>query len=419
MSWFPSSLTRDSFINLAGALLPVVVAIPCFAILARVLTPEQFSLLLLAWALVGYAGILDLGLSRAVVTVIAEVRDDANLMRQVVSTALVMVSTVSVVGAALLAIFSPNIVMDIIKVTPALQPDAVQGFRVVALTIPCLLIYLIVQGYWDGMEQFLEANMQRALSGSLPLLLATGAAFLDKNFHAAMVGLFAGRAFVLLVILLRHRFFRLFSPHAVRRDILRRLLSFGGWVTVSNTISPIMGYLDRYILAFARTANIISFYAVPSELVLKMLVAPQAITRSMYPKLIVAGSPAARLQLLHASYRLVLIVCIPATLIILAGAPMLLTLWLGEVYAAQSTLALRILALGFLACAIAQVPFCHIQARGKPAITAALQVAEVLPFVATAYYLSKHFGVPGAAAAWSARCIIDMLMLIHFSRRNP
>jgi O-antigen/teichoic acid export membrane protein len=404
-------------INLVGSIIPVVIAVPCFAIMARTLSPAQFSLVLLAWAMVGYAGILDLGLSRAVVTVIAEVRSDPNMRREVISTALLVVTIVSVIGAIVLSALSDTIVLKLIKVAPNLVDEAVHGFRIVALTIPFLLFYLIVQGYWDGMEEFIEANYQRTISGSLPLFLATLGILLHKSFYTAMIGVLIGRVMVFALILFRKNFHQMLSFNDVSRPIIRRLISFGGWVTLSNSISPIMGYLDRYILAYARSGQIVSFYAAPSEVVLKMLVAPQAITRSMYPKLIAADTEANRQKILISSYKLILLICLPTTAIIMLFAPILLKLWLGPVYAAESALALRVLAVGFLACSIAQVPFCHIQARGKPKITAAIHLAEVLPFIAGAYLLAREFGVPGIAIAWSVRCVVDMLILSYFSRQ--
>lgn len=412
-----STLTRDSIINLIGSIIPVAIAVPCFAIMARTLSPAQFSLVLLAWAMVGYAGILDLGLSRAVVTAIAEVRSDADMCRQIISTALFVVIIISVIGAILLSAMSGIIVLKIIKVAPSLLDEAILGFRVVAFTIPFLLFYLIVQGYWDGMEQFIEANFQRTISGSLPLFLATAAILVHRSFYAAMLGVLIGRLIVFALILFRKNFYRKLTLNSVNRQVIQRLISFGGWVTLSNSISPIMGYLDRYILAYARSGQIVSFYAAPSEIVLKMLVAPQAVTRSMYPKLIAAESLKDRHKILISSYKLILLICIPSAAIILLIAPTLLKLWLGSVYATESTQALRVLAVGFLACSIAQVPFCHIQACGKPKITAAIHLAEVLPFVVGAYLLAREFGVIGIAIAWSSRCILDMLILVYFSRR--
>jgi O-antigen/teichoic acid export membrane protein len=412
-----SALTQDSLINLIGSIIPVAAAVPCYAVMARMLSPAQFSLVLLAWALVGYAGILDLGLSRAVVTVVAEVRSNANVRRQVVSTALCLAISMGLLGAIILHAFAQTLVVDLLKVAPENSQDAIEGFRIVAITIPFLLFYLIVQGYWDGLEVFIESNLQRTISGSLPLLLATMSIFIHCSFKAAMLGLLVGRVIVFFVILFRQKFYQLLSFGFVSKQIARRLIAFGGWITLSNTISPIMGYLDRYILALAKTGQIVSFYAAPAEIVLKMLVVPQSITRSMYPKLISANSSEERQRLLISSYKLILSLCVPATSIILLFAPQILELWLGQVYAKESTTALRILAVGFLSCSVAQVPFCHIQARNQPRVTTFIQLAEVVPFVICAYLMARKYGVTGIALTWSIRCSVDLIILWFFSRR--
>ena len=42
-------------------------------------------------------------------------------------------------------------------------------------------------------------------------------------------------------------------------------------------------------------------------------------------------------------------------------------------------------------------------------------MAEVLPFVVVLYLLTQHFGLPGAAVAFTMRVTIDNLLLSHLS----
>ncbi len=58
-------LARNAVWNLIGNGAPMVVAVFCIPILIRGLGKDQFGVLALAWALIGYASLFDLGLGRA------------------------------------------------------------------------------------------------------------------------------------------------------------------------------------------------------------------------------------------------------------------------------------------------------------------------------------------------------------------
>ena len=41
---------------------------------------------------------------------------------------------------------------------------------------------------------------------------------------------------------------------------LRTSLSYGGWLTVTNVIGPIMGYFDRFVLSHLAGASVVAYY---------------------------------------------------------------------------------------------------------------------------------------------------------------
>lgn len=65
-------LARNAYINLAGQILPIVVAVFAIPLLIKVLGTERFGVLALAWVVLGYFGLFDFGLSRATTKFVAE-----------------------------------------------------------------------------------------------------------------------------------------------------------------------------------------------------------------------------------------------------------------------------------------------------------------------------------------------------------
>lgn len=403
------TLGRRSVVNLAGAAVPLAVSVPTVGAMARLLDPESFGLVLLAWALVGFAGVLDLGLSRATVRQSALLRAQPSAAADALHSA---VLTVSLLGAAagLLVLLLRTPLLAWLGVSDIRREDAAQGLAWAALSIPLLLPMLVVQGHWDGVEDFVESNLQRAVSGSLvPLLSLAGAAW-DHSFSSAMVGLLLARALALALALGRRRMAARLADARFDVARLRSLLQDGGWITVSNLVSPVMNTLDRYILGFARQAAGVAFYAAPSDAANKLLVVPVAITRGLFPALSREESAAARRALVLQAHRLVALYCVPLAILGAWWAPTLVALWLGPSFVMPSTPVLRILMLGFLLGAFAQVPFTEVQARGRADLSARLHLLEVGPFLVGAWWLSREHGAVGAALAWTLRNAVDLVL---------
>jgi O-antigen/teichoic acid export membrane protein len=64
-------LARNTLWNLVGSGAPMAVAFFCIPVLIRALGKDRFGVLTLAWALIGYASLFDLGLGRALTQLVA------------------------------------------------------------------------------------------------------------------------------------------------------------------------------------------------------------------------------------------------------------------------------------------------------------------------------------------------------------
>ena len=140
------SLGRRSVVNLAGAAVPLAVSVPAVGVMARLLDSASFGLVLLAWALVGFAGVLDMGLSRATVRQSALLRGQPSASADALRSA---VLTVSLLGAAagLLVLLLRTPLLAWLGVDHPRHEDVALGLAWAALSIPLLLPMLVLQGH--------------------------------------------------------------------------------------------------------------------------------------------------------------------------------------------------------------------------------------------------------------------------------
>ena len=66
------------------------------------------------------------------------------------------------------------------------------------------------------------------------------------------------------------------GPLRFNKEVMYKLFSFGGWITVSNVISPFMGYVDRFLIGAIISSAAITYYVTPNDMVTKLWIIPGA-----------------------------------------------------------------------------------------------------------------------------------------------
>ncbi|NLD09187.1 MAG: flippase [Xanthomonadaceae bacterium] len=398
------SLIKHSSWNIIGYLIPSLIAIPAMGIMARKLGIESFGLFTLLFALVGYASIFDVGISRAVTRMIAIHQDDVDECISICGTATWFILFLATLGAAILYLFSNNIVFWL-KVSPELYDDAVLSLKIMSFSIPLFLLTQVWLGVLEGLEKFSVINIQRIVTSSSIALFPLIGIYIENKLSYAIYGLLSARFFTFIVVwvITKKYILKIFS--SIRKRTLYALLSFGGWLTVSNIISPIMVYFDRFILSNLSGAHSVAQYTAPSDLVSRLGIFPGAIAKALFPKLSKSSKD------YQQGLILLIVTALFSVIPLFILAEWLLVFWLGSDYSGTPATVLRILLIGFFFNALAQAPFAAIQAKGHAKTTAYIHLIELIPYLLLLTLLIHFFGVLGVALAWSIRVIVDFIIL--------
>jgi len=207
---------------------------------------------------------------------------------------------------------------------------------------------------------------------------------------------------------------------------LRTLLGFGGWVTVSSAVSPILVYLDRFAIGMFLTMTAVAYYTAPYEMVTRLLLVPASLAATLFPAFSTLSGQGrlGRLEtFVTRSVKYLLLILGPTIIMIVSYSREILHLWLGPVFATEGALALQVLAVGVLINSLAHIPYAVVQAVGRPDLTAKFHLVELPVHALLVWLLLGLWGIPGAALAWSIRVAIDALLLFiascHLSSLSP
>src|SRR6266403_1890350 len=160
-------LARNTIWNLIGNGAPMVVAVFCIPILIRGLGKERFGVLTLAWALIGYASLFDLGLGRALTQLVAKKlgRGEDHEVPTLVWTSLILMLLLGVVGTAVVVLLTPFLVVRVLHVPAALERETLNSFRVLGLSIPLVISTVGLRGFLEALQRFRLINALRIPMG--------------------------------------------------------------------------------------------------------------------------------------------------------------------------------------------------------------------------------------------------------------
>lgn len=407
------SLIKNSSWNIVGYAIPAIFAIPALGFIARKLGIELFGLFTLALSIVGYASIFDAGLTRAVTREIALNRSDFEEKKRIVSTSTCCIVTLGIFGSVVIILmshFSKEIFNPSIKIEGQIE----NGIAILSLAIPMFLLNQLWLAILEGEEKFKISNCQKIISNTFVAIFPAFFVNIENSFTFAIVGLVFSRFVGVLLSGIFNRKIIYDSGLYFDFNVFKRLIKFGGWITVSNIISPLMTLADRFIISSVMGASKLSFYSGPAEAVSRLTIIPAAISRAIFPKLsgAVENSVKRKVYKRH-GYIILALICTPIVIIGLVFSGDILSMWLGSDFSNGSSIYIfRLLLIGFLFNALAQIPYSSIQAMGFSKKTALIHIFEALFYFVFIYYAILFYGVIGAAFAWTLRVIIDFIILI-------
>lgn len=405
------SLIRNVLWNFGGQAIPIFAALACIPLLISGLGPERFGVLAIVWAIVGYLSFLDLGLGRALTKAVAQGQGDARVFQTLASSGLLTTLVLGLFGGVLLMILEASL-QRWLGVPSELTSEFAISVKLLAVSLPCVTVTAGVRGVLEGRHMFAVVNIVRIPLGVLTFVAPVLALPISGELPAAVGALVLVRmgALVAYVIVARRRLpeaRRLPSP---RLDVAIDLMKSGGWMTVSNVVGPLMVFFDRFVVGAVLGLAAVTYYTTPYEIVTKLLIVPAAIAGVLFPVFAVAESAqAVRLMRLGVKYLLMLLWPIVA-LAVLAAAPAL-DVWLGGDFGPVSGPVLKWLALGVLFNSLAFVPFAYLQAAGRADWVAKLHLLELPLYFTGLWWCLQHYGIEGAAVAWTFRALFDGLAL--------
>ena len=410
-------LARNTLINLFGYVVPLAIGVITIPFIVRGLGTDRFGLLSLAWVVLGYFAIFDLGLGRATTKYVAEAlgKGEEDQVPVLVWTTVTIQLILGLLGAIILVIITPLLVERVLNIPHGLIQEARITFYLLALSIPIILVSSSFSGVLEARQCFDLVNLIKIPSHACTFLMPVVGLILGLKLPGIVVLILGVRFATIIAFLgMNIRIFPNIKKITIQPALFLQLFKFGGWVTVSSIVSPILVYLDRFLIGSILTMTAVTFYTAPFEAVTRLSIIAGSLTISLFPAFSALDGVGDRQKLgfyFASSVKYVLLVLTPIVLVVIIFAKEILNLWLGIEFATESAMVLRILSVGVLVNSIAFIPYSLLQGIGRPDIPAKFHLLELPIHLVIAWILINNWGVTGASLAWAIRVTLDAFLL--------
>jgi O-antigen/teichoic acid export membrane protein len=407
------TLRYNTLVNLAGQLAVVVISLTTVPPFLRLIGEARYGVMIVIWLLLGYFSLFDLGLSQATAQRMAMLKDSAMAERaRLLWTSLTMNVCLGLVAALVLSVTAYFTLGRFVAMDPQLRRESLDALPWISLALPVSMAAATLSGALVGREAFgamtLASTIAQLMGQSLPLYIAWRH---SQSLPALVKGLLVARlfSFFLFFALCRSIVPLRGRPNYDRADG-RRLLSYGGWVTVSSVVGPLMTSLDRLLIGGIAGSQAVTYYSVPYGLAARLLMLPSSLSNALFPRFASSGEEK-RDALVDVSVRLLACVTTPLILASLFLVKPFLSIWINAEFAGKAAVVSQLILLGIWTNGLALIAHTNLQAQGRPDLVAKLHTLELPPYLALLAVTLYGWGIVGAAISWTTRVTADAVLL--------
>jgi O-antigen/teichoic acid export membrane protein len=399
------TVARNSFLNLMGFIIPSIFVIIATPYIVNGFGNERYGLLSLTWMLLSYFILFDLGFGPAVTKFVSEsiAKNQTDDVSELVWTTVFVQGLLGVGAGLIMILLIPFFTEKVFLIPETLKEEARGAFYIAALYVPVTFISGSFNGFFAAIQRFDIINLIK-IPAQASIYIA---GIVGVHFHYEISGVLSIVLAVRVMLLLTQvkvaiKVSPVLSELKISKRIFRRMAAYGGWITLSNSINPVMFYVDRFLIGAMIGMSALTFYTVPFDLAARLWVISTSMTLTLFPAfsaLTAEGSRDKIYDYFVKSIKALTLISGPIVCLVVAFSPDILNIWVGSEFANKSTLVFQVLLVSTLIDYPGIISCAFLEGAGRPRVLALLKMFYFPLHILLCMIFLKSFNIVGAALA--------------------
>jgi O-antigen/teichoic acid export membrane protein len=415
-------LARNALSNLAGAVIPALVALATVPLIVKGLGDAGYGLYALVTAIVGYFAVLDINVTAGSVKYIARynARADGERISETVVFGVLVYAALGIAGALGLFFGAHWFVSRVFSVPGALAAEAVSTLKLAGLGFFIGQLQGYLQSVPQSLMRFDVSGRIEVLFGILVPLLTVLVLMLGYGLFEVILVRVAASALNCLV--LWQNIINLLPDlawHTPRAAIRRELLHFSAYSFLSRFASLSYAHADKLIIGAIVGVTGLAYFTLASTLANRLLGLSYRLSGVFFPAAS-ALDASGQLELLDRLYlkanRYIVFINASALVLVAVFAHPILLYWMNAEFARNGALVLAVMALSQFVDSLTNLPSLVNDGMGHPRVSGMFALARALLGLAVVYAGVRFSGIDGAAwghLAASAVLTLAFLVAVH------
>ncbi|MCS4034101.1 O-antigen/teichoic acid export membrane protein [Salinibacter ruber] len=398
-------LFRNALFNSGGWVLNIAVALATTPYFVYKLGADGYGVFALMTGLIGYYGLLDVGLGQGVTKFVAEYRtqDDQKALSASINAALLVQVSIGILASVLLVVFVEQ-VLGVLNLPDDLYEEARSGIYICSGGFFFQMIGNTFASALKGIQRYdvtAKINVLVRASKNLGIAVAlfAGNGLVSAFWLAASASILS---FISNLVLAWGNISRWKLTEGVSFKYAKKLFKFSGFLFISKVSSILHKYVARFVITYFLGPSAVTYFVVPQKVT---NAAGGIIGRGfevVFPyasELQALSDPERIRRLLMRGTHILASLAFPMFLLIILFAKPLLSYWIDAAFAEEAWHVLSLLSSSALLGALTTVTNQIAIGLGYTRLKSLFSVSEILVFSVLVVVLTPWFGVIGTVSA--------------------
>lgn len=386
----------------------VFISIISFLILPFIikkLSIEGYGIYILITSLVGFYGILDLGLGSALIKYVAELHEKNEIERLnlYINNTVIFQGLIGLLSSIAILFFSKNI-LYLLNVGKENIKDATYALNLCAIGFFFTFIGGAYRSVLQGLQLYkstsiIDSVLNLALNTFVAVVLFMGFGLVGCIVINVIVAFIS---FIGYYILVKKNISSYVISFFINFKILKEIISFSFYIFLSRISGIFSTYIVRFVISFFLGPTAVTYYIVPSKLVGALGGVASGAISAIFPfsSQIGATNDTNEIKKLFLqSSRIFTAILFPVVVFISLFSSQILTIWMGKEFAQNAWVVLSVISFSSLIGSLSAIPNLIILGLGNSKLLGVFSLITIVLYIIFIPVLTKLFGINGTAVA--------------------